>query len=50
MIYKARLLIVTALGLLILSSCFVGSSLIFFESDTVGKTNLVRNHGFTGSY
>lgn len=46
MIYKARLLIVTALGLLILSSCFVGSSLIFFESDTVGKTNLVRNHGF----
>lgn len=32
--------------MLLLSSCFVGSSLIFFESDAAGKPNLVSNPGF----
>lgn len=37
------LLILLLLGL---SSCFVGSSLVFFESDTAGKPNLIHNPSF----
>ena len=35
--------------MLLLSSCFVSSSLIFFESDAVGKPNLVSNPSFVQS-
>ncbi len=44
---RYRSLILCALSALLLSSCFVGSSLMFFESDTHGRTNLVQNPGFT---
>ena len=43
-----RLTVVSLLAvmLLVLSSCFVSSSLIFFESDAEGKPNLVVNPSF----
>lgn len=33
-------------AMLLLGSCFVPSSLVFFKKDTQGKPNLVRNPGF----
>jgi hypothetical protein len=42
--YLLLLLAVMALGL---SSCFVHSSLIFFDKDTAGVPNLISNSGFS---
>ncbi|HOH46683.1 MAG TPA: hypothetical protein PLX59_02500 [Candidatus Cloacimonadota bacterium] len=41
--------LVALLTLLLLSSCIVHSSLIFFEKDTVGQPNLLANPGFEAS-
>ncbi|HRY83196.1 MAG TPA: hypothetical protein P5533_01035 [Candidatus Cloacimonadota bacterium] len=43
---KLRAVFFSLLVLVLLSSCFVGSSLVFFEADAVGKPNLVHNPGF----
>lgn len=41
--------LVALLTLLLLSSCIVHSSLIFFEKDTVGQPNLLANPGLEAS-
>lgn len=43
---KRFLLWFAAIPTLLLSSCFLGSSLLFLESDAVGKPNLVANSDF----
>ncbi len=34
------------IALFLLNSCFMGSSILFLESDTIGKPNLILNPGF----
>ncbi len=43
---KRALLLSAAIALLLISSCFMGSTILFLEKDTLGKPNLLLNPWF----
>jgi hypothetical protein len=45
---KRALFLGAAIALLLLSSCFMGSTILFLEKDTIGKPNLLLNPWFDG--
>ncbi len=44
-----QLILALCFACLLLSSCFYGSTLLYLDSDSQGKTNILRNHDFERS-